>query len=191
MPDGTVISDPPAGIYSYTFATADGCDSTVNVDLTILPVYDIAETVIICDGDTYTLPDGSSTSAAGDYVSNLTTGAGCDSVITTTIVVNELFATSLEPAICDDEFYTLPDGSLTASAGTYSFTLTATNGCDSAVTVDLTVYPTYATSFSASICSGDNYVLPDGTTLISPTAGSYPVTLTSVNGCDSVVTVNL
>ncbi len=191
LPDGTVISDPPAGIYSYTFSTTDGCDSTVSVDLTILPVYDLAETVIICDGDTYTLPDGSTASSAGDYVSNLTTAAGCDSVITTTIVVNELFFTALEPAICADEFYTLPDGSITASAGTYSFTLTATNGCDSTVTVNLTVYPTYATSFSASICSGDNYVLPDGTTLIAPTAGSYPVTLASVNGCDSVVTVNL
>lgn len=191
LPDGSVISDPPAGIYSYTFTTVDGCDSTVSVDLTILPIYDLTQTVIICDGDTYTLPDGSTASDAGEYISELITVDGCDSIITTTIVVNEVFETFIEPAICDDEIYTLPDGSTTGSAGTYSFTLTATNGCDSVVNVDLTVHPTYFTSFPATICNGDNYILPDGSELVDPDAGSYPVTLTSVDGCDSVVTVNL
>jgi gliding motility-associated-like protein len=191
LPDGSTITDPDAGLYSFTFSSVDGCDSIVSIVLTILPIYDLTDTVVICEGDSYVLPDGTSVSAAGDYTSSFLTAAGCDSVMNTTIIANELFTTLLEPSICDDEFYELPDGGFTATSGTYEFTLTDVNGCDSVVTVDLTVYPTYTTSFSASICAGDDYVLPDGTTLIAPDAGSYPVTLTSIDECDSIVTVNL
>jgi hypothetical protein len=40
-----------------------------------------------------------------------------------------------------------------------------------------------------AICSGDTYALPDGT--VVNTSNTYPVTLTSSTGCDSLVTTNL
>ena len=44
-------------------------------------------------------------------------------------------------------------------------------------------------SQSASICSGTTYILPGGT--VVSTSGIYIDTLTSVNGCDSIITTTL
>src|SRR5262249_54368897 len=54
---------------------------------------------------------------------------------------------------------------------------------------DITVNPTYDTTVTASICQGASYILPDGSTV--STAGLYPVTLPTVNGCDSLITTDL
>jgi hypothetical protein len=55
-------------------------------------------------------------------------------------------------------------------------------------TLLLTINPTYADTVNAAICVGTNYVLGVDT---FNTAGTYVRTLTTVNGCDSVVTLNL
>jgi gliding motility-associated-like protein len=191
LPDGTVIIDPPAGLYEYTFLTAAGCDSTYAVDLTVSPVYDIDVDAEICDGGTYTLPDGTVVAAAGTYISSLSTVSGCDSIITTTLNVIDVLTTDIVTAICDDETYMLPDGSSTASAGMYTYNLISAAGCDSIVTVDLTVHPTYSTILPFSICDGETILLPDGTLVSDPPAGVYTYTFTSVDGCDSVYGVDL
>jgi gliding motility-associated-like protein len=91
--------------------------------------------------------------------------------------------------ICVGSSYTLPDGTSISVAGSYPVTLTTASGCDSIVTTNLTVNNPTASSVNAQICNGNNYTLPDGTSV--SVAGSYPVTLTTANGCDSIVTVIL
>lgn len=59
--------------------------------------------------------------------------------------------------------------------------------------VFIQVFPTFATSFNATICDGDAYYFgPTSSALLPYTSnGSYPVTFLSEHGCDSVVTLNL
>ena len=187
LPDGSMTST--AGTYSFTFTSTLGCDSIVNVDLAVTPTYAATEDVEICDGGSYTLPDGSIVSTAGTYTSMLTTVDGCDSVVTTTLTLTPTLTSTIDASICDDDVYMLPDGSMTSTAGTYSFSFTSTLGCDSVVTVDLTLTPTYSLTEDVEICDGGSYTLPDGS--IVSTAGTYTSMLTTVDGCDSIVTTTL
>lgn len=74
------------------------------------------------------------------------------------------------------------------TAGVYTHVTTGTNGCDSIIGVRLSVLPAVTGSDSATICSGDSVVL--GGQVMSST-GTYQLTLTAVNGCDSILAFSL
>jgi hypothetical protein len=61
-------------------------------------------------------------------------------------------------------------------------------GCDSVITIDLTVNPTYSGEIHDTICNGESYSF--GGEEITET-GQYTDTLTTVSGCDSIVVLNL
>jgi uncharacterized protein YceK len=62
------------------------------------------------------------------------------------------------------------------------------NGCDSVVTLNLIVNPTRTGTINATICSNQTYNFNG---VNRNTTGSYLDTFIAVNGCDSVVTLNL
>ena len=74
------------------------------------------------------------------YISTLTSAFGCDSIITTNIIVTDMYLISLSPVICEGDLYVLPDGSVTDLAGSWSLHSPLV-GCDSMVVVDLEVNP--------------------------------------------------
>ena len=78
---------------------------------------------------------------------------------------------TLSPSICDGDTYALPDGGTTGTGGIFSFTFVSAAGCDSIVTVDLTVNAVSTSTEDVSICDGGSYTLPDGT--IATTDGTY------------------
>lgn len=75
------------------------------------------------------------------------------------------------------------------TSGSYSNTFVTTAGCDSIVTLNLTVLQTGTGITNATVCSsqlpyswnGNNYTA----------SGSYDITLTAASGCDSISTLNL
>lgn len=187
LPGGSVVN--ASGTYYDTLPTIRGCDSVVITTLTVNPTYQYTVTDSICDGYSYTLPNGSQVTTTGTYVSNLTTGLGCDSVITTQLTVLPIQRTAVYDTICDNQTYALPGGSTVNTAGVYVDTLTDVYGCDSVVTTNLTVHPTYQYTVIDSICDGYSYTLPDGTQ--ATTTGTYTSNLTTGQGCDSVITTQL
>ena len=143
----------------------------------------------ICDGEFYTLPDGTTTNAAGTYTVTLTGAGGADSIIITNLFLSAVYNEITNAEICEGENYILPDGSIVSTSGTYINNLFTIAGCDSTITTNLTVLPFFSTFIDTSICEGDNYILPDG--IIVTTAGIYNTTLISVGGCDSIITTTL
>src|SRR5690606_3833951 len=123
------------------------------------------------------------------YEVTLTSVNGCDSIVTTNISFLDVLTSSEDVEICTEQSYTLPVGTEVSTAGSYEVTLTSTNGCDSIVTTNISVLDVLSSSEDVEICTGQTFTLPDGTEV--STAGSYDITLTSVNGCDSIVTTNL
>ncbi len=94
--------------------------------------------------------------------------------------------TALAVALCPGETHTLPNGQIVSTAGTYPVTLTAVNGCDSLVQTTVSVFAAIPpTQIVVALCPGETYILPNGQPV--STAGTYPVTLTAANGCDSLV----
>lgn len=85
-----------AGTYTDVITTA-GCDSTITTTVNMLQASSYAQTVEICQGSSYTI-GGTTYTTAGTYTNVLTNLAGCDSTVTTTLVVNSLPSTSITPA---------------------------------------------------------------------------------------------
>ena len=149
-------------------------------------VYTQAISHVICEGSTYT-ENGFNVSEAGTYTQNLQTVNGCDSIVTLTLTVNPVESTTLLAAICEGTSYT-ENGFNVSEAGTYTQNLQTIDGCDSIVTLTLTVNPTYNITIDASINEGEMY---EENGFSESEAGTYVHTLQSEFGCDSVITLNL
>ncbi len=174
------------GTYSQVFQSGTGCDSLVVLHLAGLPSRSSAITASICQGQSYAFGSQALT-AAGTYTRTLVGANGCDSVVTLTLVVNSGSATSVTASICQGRSYAFGSQTLT-TAGTYTRTLVAANGCDSVVTLVLSVTNTVVVAVRDTLCQGQTYVF--GSQILS-TAGVYPRTLVGVNGCDSTVVLTL
>jgi len=175
-----------AGTYTFNYSTVNGCDSTVNLILTVNPVYSDTVNATICQGASYTFA-GNSYTAAGSYTLNYQTINGCDSVITLIISVNPVYSDTITQNICVGSSYTYNGNSYT-QPGYYPNTLQTVNHCDSVVTLHLIFYPVYTDTFMAIVCPGSSYSY-NGSNYSQQ--GYYPNTLQTVNQCDSVVTVHL
>ena len=175
-----------AGTYTQNLQTFNGCDSVVTLTLSVNPVANTNLTAAICEGSVYT-ENGFNVSEAGTYTQNLQTINGCDSVVTLTLTINSVANTNLTAAICEGSVYT-ENGFNASEAGTYTQNLQTINGCDSIVTLSLTVNPVASTTFTAAICEGSVYT-ENG--FNASEAGAYTQNLQTVNGCDSIVTLTL
>jgi hypothetical protein len=69
---------------------SNGCDSTIVTALTVNPAYIINESATMCAGDTYTFPDGTTSTTATMYTSSFTTSNGCDSTIITALSIQAI-----------------------------------------------------------------------------------------------------
>jgi hypothetical protein len=174
------------GTYTAILTDANGCDSTVTLYLEVLPLQQTNVEATICEGASYPF-NGAAPSVAGVYTATLPGSNGCDSVVTLTLTVLPTQKTEIDATICEGNVYGY-DGQILASSGTYSFGLMGVNGCDSTVTIHLTVLPIQHTAIVASACVGTAYEYNGQ--LFSET-GVYDIVFQGSNGCDSVVTLNL
>jgi hypothetical protein len=184
LANGTVVDT--SGLYLVTVPSINGCDSTISLTLTVLPQFSSTVSGSICSGQTYQF-NGSNLAQAGTYFDTLVTSNGCDSIITLNLTVASQITSAVQQTICATDSI-LFDGAYLNQAGTYNDTLTAIGGCDSIVTLQLTILPTLLQSINAQICDGAVYNF-NGTQLTQ--AGSYNDTLTATSGCDSIVTLQL
>ncbi len=186
LPNGQVVG--VAGTYNVTLQASNGCDSVIQTTLNYFSVIPpTLVSVTLCAGETYTLPNGQVVSAAGFYPVTLPASNGCDSVVQTTLNYFPIIPPTLVNAtLCPGQTYTLPNGQVVSVAGTYNVTLQASNGCDSVVQTTLNYFPSIPpTLVNATLCPGETYTLPNGQ--VVGVAGTYSVTLSTSNGCDSVV----
>ncbi len=175
-----------SGTYTAIFIKPGGCDSTVVLNLTVKPTVAKSLAAEICSGETYPF-NGQNLTATGTYQATLTAANGCDSTVTLVLTVKPEKSSILTATICAGEVFPFNGQNLTAT-GSYQSTLAAANGCDSTVTLFLTVKPVKSSSYSATLCLGGIYDFY-GTSLFD--AGTFTKTLTAANGCDSTITLHL
>lgn len=89
--------------------------------------------------------------------------------------------------ICDGEKYEWR-GRLYSEKGYYSDTLVNKLGCDSIISYSLNVIPKKLTTLSRSLCDGETLTFRDD---VYDKAGTYIYNLTSAQGCDSIVTLEV
>lgn len=162
--DGTVVTEE--GVYTVVLASeTNGCDSTVTSNVIFQPNYDTNVTLDACDDGSYLLPDGTAPTSSGVFSFDLQTTLGCDSSVTIDLTLNPAYDIAYNASICAGESYTMPDGAAISTAGPYNAVLETNAGCDSSITVQLTVHPLPELSSSAEA----SYCLYDGNIELTPT----------------------
>jgi hypothetical protein len=174
------------GTYLANYSTSANCDSIFQLNLTIHPIYNQVINDTICFGDSYSFNSLTLTSS-GPYTANLNSINGCDSIVALNLVVRDQNQSFITDTICFGETYNFNSTTLN-STGIYTSTLTSMNGCDSIIELNLVVRNQNLTSIYDTICNGDTYNI--NSTILNST-GIYTFTLTSLNGCDSIVQLNL
>lgn len=174
------------GTYYDTLTNSQNCDSILTINLTMSTSFDTV-TSSYCD-TSFVSPSGNYTwNTTGTYYDTLTNAAGCDSIITFNLTF--LSSTSSTSTIVTCDSYTSPSGNHTwTTSGTYMDTLVNAVGCDSILTVDLTV--NYSIYDSISVTECDQYSPPSGV-LVYSSSGTYYDMWTTVDGCDSVIVIDL
>ena len=115
-----------------------GCDSTVTLNLTVLEKTNEARQGVFCSGSVYNDNDFVDLDSAGVYTLVLTNAANCDSIITLTLVEHEPEAVSISATIVQGEAYVFGNNTYTEE-GVYVETFVDQYGCDSVVTLTLSV----------------------------------------------------
>jgi|GEM_PF-6023816 len=180
-----------AGTYVEMFQSIAGCDSSVSLTLALNPAFDESTSAAICSGDTYTF-GAQNLTTAGTYVEVFQSGTGCDSTVTLTLAVNPTYSQNLSASICEGETYVLGTQTLTAP-GTYNETFQSAFGCDSAVTLNLSVTSVDATVTAAGStltanAAGGTYQWVDCDNSNSPISGATSQAFTaSIHGNYAVI----
>ena len=117
----------------------------------------------------------------------MTNAAGCDSTVTLDLTITNSNSGTDTQSACDT--YTWIDGNTyTVSNNSATVMLSNTNGCDSLVTLDLTINNSYSTIDVQGAC--DSYTWIDGNTYTTSN-NTASFMLSSMTGCDSLVTLDL
>jgi hypothetical protein len=175
-----------SGIYSYDFVSELGCDSTVTVNLTVVDAFQpVDQTIEICEGDSFEI-GGNTYSEAGSYEVIWATESGCDSTVFLELLVNPISNTTETDVLCQGEFFIFGTQNYTQS-GVYTNVFSSSEGCDSTVTLILSIYPG-TTEIDAIICEGESYEF-DGQFYTE--TGTYQGVLLSNNGCEIETTLHL
>ncbi len=175
-----------SGIYTDVFITAQGCDSTVITNLSINPIDKVSKEHSLCPGGSIQIGTSVYTNQ-GVYVDTLQAMTGCDSIVTSIVFMLPIIKTNIEETVCSGATYDF-NGTLLTNEGVYSDTLVTLDGCDSVVVLSLFVTPPNSSYESVEICSNEYYTFA-GQDLI--TSGIYTDTLSTSNGCDSVLVLEL
>ena len=122
-----------------TFENTAGCDSIVTLNLTIL--HESNDTLIISECDSYTSPSGVTYTISNIITDTFVNAAGCDSIVTLNLTINNSTKGTDVQTACNS--YTWIDGiTYITSNNMATDTLTNAAGCDSIVTLSLTVIET-------------------------------------------------
>ncbi len=191
----TYDANNPTGTEVFTGIGEYNCDSTVTVNLNVLPQLTATNNTTICydghvevNGTTYNAANPTGT----EVFSNISPD-GCDLTVMVNLnVLPELTGTN-NTTICHDGSVDINGTTYDAGnpTGTEVFTGIGPNDCDSTVTVNLNVLPELTGTNTTTICN-DESVDINGTIYDAgnPT-GTEVFTNIGPNGCDSTVSVNL
>ena len=183
-PTFTIVPAHTAGVH-YVTVTNGQCEGVVELTLTVNQPTTSTITTAVCAG-TIVNVGGNSYTQSGTFTIITTNSVGCDSTITLNLTVNEPSATVIDSVICAGSTVTV-GGNTYNTSGTHVVTLTNAAGCDSVVTLNLSVLtPDDTARLTLSFCTGGSVAF-NGTTYT--TAGEYTIAQSTPCSGVTVLTV--
>ncbi len=151
-------------------------------------------TAELCEGETYTF-DGQVYQQTGNYDIPYIDSRGNESVVRLELTVYPTYHHHETLTLCQDELpYTWRDTTFEVgtTSGTHTFERTTIHGCDSLVTLTLTVHPSYIEDQHLTLCSSElPYTWRDVVLEAGKQTGQYTFKRQTIHGCDSIVNLHL
>jgi len=177
---GTVVEEIP-----YDSPCGCACDSTITRIVTLLPAdscelicqINLTTDTTLCAG----IPFMGNVLEGDTTICQQITGIECDTARCYNITVLPAFETDMQATICAGELFALGDSMYNAT-GIYQQRLTSTAGCDSIITLDLTVAEPDDIRIDTTLCAGSTIA---GVTVMNDT--TICQTYQNSLGCDSTV----
>jgi hypothetical protein len=178
---------PNAGTYEIKLIASNGTCTDTNT-VTILVSSPTTASISNASCQSFTWPvNGQTYSQSGVYYATISNAAGCDSIITLNLTINQPTNTSETIINCGN--YTWPvNGQTYTQSGTYTSTFTNASGCLSTKTLYLTI--NQPTNTSETIINCGNYTWPENGQTYTQ-SGTYTSTFTNASGCLSTKTLIL
>jgi gliding motility-associated-like protein len=179
----TTVLDTTTTYYIQLASSACASSNRISVVVPVNKPTTSTTPVKICVPATYTF-NGKVYSLSGTYKDTLLNGnsKGCDSIAILQLTVSQPTTANITASICYPNTY-LFKGALDSVSGTYIDTLTNSGGCDSIVTLHLTVNKPVIINDTVSTCT--NPYIFNGKSYTA--AGIYKDTVKSSLGCDSII----
>lgn len=203
-----------AGTYVDSLLSLGGYDSTVTTQLTVNPNSAFSQTRSLCQGESYTL-NGHIYTQTGIYLDTLTNMWGCDSIVTTHLIVNPLPVISIgnNSPVCEGQKLTLsatgggtyawsgPLGFAASQAnptisnkatpqmsGSYKVIVTTSQGCKDSAQTNVLVTP--RPDIQKGEISPASCGLPNGKASVWVTGGTMPYSLSWQPNVSTSTTAN-
>ena len=179
-----------SGVYEQHFFTEHGCDSLVQLNLTINhKTYSNLDSAICAvdfpfqwNGVTFNMPGGTDSAI-------IPNAKGCDSLITMHVTLNPNTSSILHDTIVQNALPYDTLGMHFTASGRKRTTISNVYGCDSVVTMILTVLPNVQISLDSTVC--ENALPLEWNGLTFTQAGTQNVTLIAFTKVDSTVIMHL
>jgi gliding motility-associated-like protein len=176
-----------ADTYWVKVTTDKNCTASDTIILKVNTTFKTTQIAKICEGDFFTFAGKKwtkDTTVCELYNAKNT----CDSTHCVTIAIKPKAYFTLDKSICKGDFFEFNKKKY-LKAGTYKDILIAQNGCDSIVTINLSISPIDTVKKSELICENSSYNIGNQTI---KNVGIYTIKLKDQQtGCDSIVILDL
>lgn len=178
----------PATIFD-TLPAPNGCDTLIQIELTLLPQPTLLQTLTFCPGDSIELNGVFYTQPTSvDSIIPSTTG-GCDTLATYTLAFAPQPTVNQTIAFCPGDTLSF-NGQLFTQPATLTDTIpSATGGCDTVAIYNLVFAPQPTVNQTIAFCPGSLVVI-DGTAYTQPGTVTLSVPSTT-GGCDTLLVYTL
>ena len=166
--------------------TSLGCDSVYALQLVLYHSYETQEMIHACDSFVWEQNYRCYFHDASDTVRYVGMG-GCDSVFVILLTIDTSRHYLLDTTLCGSFYWPVTDSLYHQSTGEQISMSTAT-GCDSTITLQLTLHPIDTTILTDTLCKGSSLVWHD---LLCDHTDNYRYDTLNRNGCDSIIQLQL
>ncbi|MBO4488626.1 MAG: gliding motility-associated C-terminal domain-containing protein, partial [Bacteroidales bacterium] len=167
---------------------AVGCDSAVNYHLHVYPNLYVTLDSVLCENDLPLVWNGETFMASDVRTVTLPASTGADSVVTMEVTVH-YNTTGTDVQTACETFTWINGQTYTESNNTATMLLQNMYGCDSLVTLQLTVHHPVHTALSITEC--ESYVWTSGDGQAHNVSGDFTFAHPDAHGCTQVDTLHL
>ncbi|MFK7904184.1 MAG: gliding motility-associated C-terminal domain-containing protein, partial [Chitinophagales bacterium] len=170
---------------SLSISYEEGCIDVLEAVVNVTDI-EVSNEITICSNEQYEIGTDSY-STTGVYTNTFVGQLGCDSIVTTNLIVIPSYEITIDTSICDGTSYEVGNNFYT-EAGIFTDNLSTNLGCDSIITSYIRIKEVFEVENIQIFCDVDSYSIGKST---YTTSGVYTDILTSSLNCDSTVTTYL